>query len=95
LLPIANRVALLVPFPMIKSPVDVIGDSALKAVEAVVCPVPPFAIGNVPVTPVDNGKPVAFVRVADEGVPKDGVTNVGDVANTMLPDPVTFWPNAV
>jgi hypothetical protein len=128
---------------MIKSPVDVIGDSALKAAEAVVCPVPPFAIGNVPVTPVVNGRPVAlvkvpedgvpktplyktiapadpvltpkavatpvprpdtpvlignpvaFVNVADEGVPNAGVTNVGDVANTIPPEPVTFCPSAV
>ena len=41
---IANRVALLVPFPMIKSPVVVIGDNALNAEIAVVWPVPPCAI---------------------------------------------------
>ena len=39
--PIASRVALLVPFPMIRSPVEVIGDSALNAADAVVWPVPP------------------------------------------------------
>ena len=86
---------MLTPLPRIKSPVDVIGDSALKAAEAVVCPVPPFPIGSVPVTPVVSGNPVAFVRVADDGVPNAGVTNVGDVANTMLPEPVTFCPKAV
>jgi len=32
--------------------------------------VPPFATGNVPVTPVVRGSPVAFVSVADAIVPK-------------------------
>ena len=42
-----------------------------------------------PLTPVLIGKPVALVKVADVGVPKTGVTNVGDVskANTV-PVPV-------
>ena len=44
LVPIANLVELFDPFPIIKSPVVVIGDKALKAVDAVVCPVPPFAM---------------------------------------------------
>jgi hypothetical protein len=42
----------------------------------------------VPVTPVVKGKPVPFVRVTDVGVPKIGVTNVGLVDNTTLPEPV-------
>jgi len=54
----------------------------------VVTPVPPLATGNVPVTPVVKGNPVAFVKVADEGVPKAGVTRVGDVARTTFPLPV-------
>jgi hypothetical protein len=54
----------------------------------VVKPVPPFATGNVPVTPVDNGNPVAFVSVPLCGVPRIGVTKVGLVANTLLPVPV-------
>lgn len=56
------------------------------AVEAFV---PPLAIGNTPVTPVVKGKPVALVNTADEGVPKSGVTSVGDVANTAEPEPVS------
>jgi len=40
-------------------------------------PVPPFAPGNVPVTPVLNGNPVAFVNTPDVGVPNAGVVNVG------------------
>jgi hypothetical protein len=54
----------------------------------VVNPVPPLATGNVPVTPVDNGKPVALVNVPLCGVPNIGVTNVGLVARTLLPVPV-------
>ena len=33
-----------------------------------VTPVPPLATGKVPVTPVDKGRPVAFVKTKDEGV---------------------------
>ena len=54
----------------------------------VAAPVPPFATGNVPVTPVVNGKPVALVNVTDVGVPKIGVTSVGLVERTLLPEPV-------
>jgi hypothetical protein len=68
--PMPKRVELLLPLPRIKSPVVVMGDKALKAADAVVCPVPPFATGRVPVMPVDKGRPVALVKVADEGVPK-------------------------
>jgi hypothetical protein len=41
-----------------------------------------------PLMPVDTGKPVALVSVAEEGVPKAGVTKVGEVARTLLPVPV-------
>jgi hypothetical protein len=59
----------------------------------VVTPVPPLETPNVPVTPVDNGRPVAFVRTPDAGVPNAGVTNValvmvGLVPNTLAPEPV-------
>ena len=53
-----------------------------------VVPVPPLVIGNVPVTPVDRGRPVAFVSVAAEGVPKLGVVSAGDVDSTTDPEPV-------
>ena len=58
----------------------------------VVLPVPPLATASVPVTPVDNGKPVAFVNVAAEGVPRAGVVKVGDVASTTAPLPVDVVP---
>jgi hypothetical protein len=51
--------------------------------------VPPLAVGKVPVTPVVKGKPVALVNVALVGVPNTGVTNVGEVAKTAEPVPVS------
>jgi hypothetical protein len=45
--------------------------------------VPPLATGNVPVTPVDKGKPVALVIIPDAGVPKIGLVNVG-LVNVLL-----------
>jgi hypothetical protein len=42
-----------------------------------------------PDTPVLIGRPVQLVSVPEEGVPKTGVTSVGDVANTSEPVPVS------
>ena len=39
-------------------------------IAGVAVPVPPLAIGNKPVTPVVSGRPVKFVAVPDEGVPR-------------------------
>jgi hypothetical protein len=64
-------------------------DIAVTLVRKVEVPVPPFAIGNTPVTPVVKGKPVALVKTAAEGVPKFGVVRVGLVANTKDPEPVS------
>ena len=41
-----------------------------------------------PETPVLIGNPVQLVSVPDEGVPRAGVTSVGDVAKTTEPEPV-------
>ena len=43
-----------------------------------------------PLTPVDMGNPVALVKVAEEGVPSAGVTNVGEVDKTTFPVPVVL-----
>ena len=67
----------------------VVGASASNASVFAVCPVPPFAIGSVPVTPVESGNPVQFVSVPDVGVPSTGVVRDGDVANTSEPEPVS------
>ena len=48
-----------------------------------------------PLTPVLIGKSVALVSVADCGVPRIGVTKVGDVLNTKLVDVVPVAPEAV
>lgn len=40
-----------------------------------------------PDTPVEIGRPVAFVRVAADGVPRSGVVKVGDVVMATLPVP--------
>ena len=41
-----------------------------------------------PLMPVATGNPVALVSVADAGVPSTGVTKVGEVDRTVLPEPV-------
>jgi len=50
----------------------------------VVVPVPPFAIGSVPVTPVVSGRPVTLVIVPEVGVPSAGVTSVGLLSVGLL-----------
>ena len=55
----------------------------------VVTPVPPLATGRVPVTPVVKGSPVKLVATPEVGVPKRGVTKVGEVAKTAAPVPVS------
>lgn len=47
-------------------------------------PVPPFAVPNIPVTPVVSGKPVTFVITPLAGVPKAGVTKDNEFANIVL-----------
>ena len=54
-----------------------------------------MATESVPVTPVVSGKSVALVSVADCGVPRIGVTNVGEVLNTKLVEVVPVAPAAV
>src|SRR6185312_621538 len=58
-------------------------DEPVLTASAVATPVPS------PETPVEIGRPVAFVRVPLDGVPRAGVTSVGLVASTTAPVPVT------
>jgi hypothetical protein len=58
-------------------------DEPVLTARAVAIPVPR------PDTPVEIGRPVAFVKVALVGVPRIGVTRVGEVANTNEPEPVS------
>ena len=62
---------------------------------SVVAPEPPLPTGRVPVTPVESGRPVALVRTPADGVPRFGVTRVGDVANTNDPVPVSSVTAAI
>jgi hypothetical protein len=48
-----------------------------------------FAVARIPVTPVVRGRPVALVRTTDVGVPRSGVTRVGEVEKTRTPVPVS------
>ena len=67
-----------------KLPLPVTVIAALLAI-----PVPPLAAPNTPVTPVVKGRPVALVSIAAVGVPKFGVTRIGDVSTTnLVPVPV-------
>lgn len=50
---------------------------------------PPAVNVAAPVPPPATGKPVQLVRTPDVGVPSKGVTNVGDVAKTQEPVPVS------
>ena len=69
-------------------------NSTLPAVVGeMLAPSPPFAVGNVPETPVARGKLVAFVNAIDAGVPNAvtlpegsnwGERNAAMVINTFL-----------
>ena len=69
-------------------PVSSVTVAARFALEGVVKKVATFVPR--PDTPVDIGRPVQLVSVPLEGVPSAGVTNVGLVANTRAPVPVSF-----
>ena len=70
------------PLP-VSSVIALLRLAELEVAKKVFTPVPR------PDTPVDIGNPVQLVKVPDAGVPKTGVTNVGEVANTKLPLPVS------
>ena len=78
-----------VPLPLKYCPLVTAPAKTFIAPCAVVAPEPPRATLRVPVVPATIGRPVAFVSVADEGVPSAGVTKVGEVANTAAPLPVS------
>ena len=64
--------------------VGLVDNTLLPEPVEVVTPVPPFATGKVPVTPVVKGKPVTFVIVPDAGVPRAGVVRVGLVSVLLV-----------
>ena len=76
-------------------PLDVRTCFAVPADVAHIAPPPlPYNIPRavnvvVQVPPPATVSPVQFVSVPEFGVPRIGVTRVGDVANTLAPDPVS------
>ena len=61
----------------------------------VLAPVPPLAIGNVPVTPVVRGNPVTLVITPDAGVPNAGAVKVGLVRVLFVRVSVVALPTSV
>ena len=82
--PILRRVALFEPLPMIKSPVVVIGDSALNAADAVVCPVPPLATGRA--VPDKETASVPLVVMGDPDTDKNDGTVIATDETVPLED---------
>jgi hypothetical protein len=68
--------------------VGLVDSTLLPEPVEVVTPVPPRNTGKVLIVPASIGRPVAFVNVPEAGVPKIGVTRVGLVDRTVLPEPV-------
>jgi hypothetical protein len=60
-----------------------------------VAPVPPFATGKVPVTPVVSGRPVTLVITPLEGVPNAGVVNDGEAKSAFVAMAVEMLTNSV
>jgi len=83
-------VAIVGDVPKTRAPVPVSSVTAViklaldGVVKNVATPVPN------PLIPEDTGSPVQLVNVPELGVPNTGVTNVGDVANTKDPVPVSL-----
>lgn len=61
-----------------------------NVLEDALVPLLRLVTGRFPVTPVERGSPVAFVNVTLVGVPKIGVTSVGDVLKTNRVVPVSL-----
>ena len=64
--------------------VGLLDNTLLPVPVEVVTPVPPFATGSVPVTPVAKGRPVALVKVPLEGVPSTPPLTTGAPALPTL-----------
>lgn len=61
-----------------------------KVEELALVPLLRLATGRLPVTPVLSGRPVPLVRTTADGVPRAGVTRVGEVLSTTLPLPLVL-----
>ena len=90
--PIANLEPVLTPVPMIKSPTDVIGLSALNAADAVVAPVPPFAIANVPPSTIAPVVAEFGVRPVVPALNDDTPLAVAACHDAVVPLEVSTYP---
>jgi hypothetical protein len=79
-----NTIDIAIDLPVVAPP------KAVMASWAVAAPVPPFAIGKIPVTPVVNTSPVALIRLPEAGVPKIGATSVLLVSVATLEAVIIF-----
>lgn len=89
--PLVGNVTLVLPvkFPVkVKLPENATLPPIVIVLVPLLTPVPPFADGKIPVTPVVKGNPVQLVNVPALGVPIFGVTKTGLVAKTIFPVPV-------
>lgn len=80
--------------------VGLLDSTTLPVPVEVVTPVPPFATGSVPVTPVVSGRPVTLVITPLAGVPSAGVTSVGlvsvgDAVSALVATAVAMLLNSV
>jgi hypothetical protein len=75
-----------VPLLIVKAPVDVKLESE-EAVTLVNAPVFAVVAPTVPLMLIE-AVPVRLVTTPEDGVPRAGVTKVGEVARTLLPVPV-------
>jgi hypothetical protein len=97
--PIANRDAVLTPVPIMRSPMVVVGERALKAELASVCPVPPFAIPSVPMVianvPDDvTGVPLTAIKASEEERPTEVTVPLvaGAAQEAVIPSEVKTSP---
>ena len=80
--PFASKIASVATLPEPPLGVAHVPSPRQNVVELALVPLLRFATGRFPVTPVESGNPVQLVRVPELGVPRAGVTSVGDVALT-------------
>jgi hypothetical protein len=75
-------------FAKTKAPLPVSSDTAEAKFAELGVPKKVATLVPKPLTPVEIGRPVRLVAVPEAGVPKAGVTNVGEFDNTTEPVPV-------
>lgn len=72
-----------------------VDNTTLPVPVEVVTPVPPRATERVPVVPATMGRPTVFTRLPDDGVPRAGVTSVGEFRSAFVAMAVEILLNSV